>query len=194
MATTKNNLFPIYLKANEMHILIIGGGNVALEKLNALVNNCPRTKITLISVTIHEEIYALSKTFNITIVQRNFEIGDLEKKDLVIVAINNKEIGASIRNESKKRKLLTNVADTPELCDFYLSSIVQKGNLKIAISTNGQSPTLAKRMKEILNDTIPYEIDELIENLNKIRNNLSGDFQFKVSELNKITKSLVEKA
>jgi siroheme synthase-like protein len=58
---------------------------------------------------------------------------------------------------------LVNVADTPDQCDFYLSSIVQKGNLKIAISTNGKSPTVAKRIKEVLHDAIPGELNESIE-------------------------------
>ena len=77
--------------------------------------------------------------------------------------------------------------------DFYLSSVVQKGNLKIAISTNGKSPTLAKRIKEYLDEIIPDEIDDLLLNMNSIRKKLSGNFEEKVKKLNEITKSLVEK-
>jgi siroheme synthase-like protein len=194
MALNKNTLFPIFLKAEELKILVVGGGNVALEKVHALIANSPNAEIKLISPAVTEELYTLSKTYALKIHVREFEFSDLDEVDIVIVAINNKTISAQIRSEAKKRKLLTNVADTPHLCDFYLSSIVQKGNLKIAISTNGQSPTAAKRIKEILNDSIPQEIDDLIENLNKIRNNLKGDFQFKVKELNRITQSLLEKA
>jgi siroheme synthase-like protein len=193
MGTSKNNLFPIFLKAEELNILVVGGGNVALEKVHALVGNSPDTKIKLVSPLVNEELIDLAKIYKINVLVRDFEIGDLDETDLVIVAINNKIISRQIRDEAKKRKLLTNVADTPHLCDFYLSSIVQKGNLKIAISTNGQSPTMAKRIKEVLNETIPNEIDELIENLNKIRNNLNGDFQFKVKELNRITQSILNK-
>ncbi len=193
MGTSKNNLFPVFLKAEELNILVVGGGNVALEKIHALVGNSPNAQIKLVSPVVSEELFDLAKIYKINIRVREFKITDLDETDLVIVAINNKTISAQIRSEAKKRKLLTNVADTPHLCDFYLSSIVQKGNLKIAISTNGQSPTMAKRVKELLNETIPDEIDELIENLNKIRNNLSGDFQFKVKELNRITQSLLEK-
>jgi siroheme synthase-like protein len=86
-----------------------------------------------------------------------------------------------------------NVADTPDLCDFYLSSIVQKGNMKIAISTNGKSPTVAKRIREVLSEMIPDEMEEVLASLGEIRNRLRGDFSEKVRELNKITSVLVNK-
>jgi uncharacterized membrane protein YfcA len=85
-----------------------------------------------------------------------------------------------------------NVADKPELCDFYLSSVVKKGNLKIAISTNGKSPTAAKRLKEVLNNSLPAELDDVIQNLNQIRNKLNGNFAYKVKRLNAITRTLVD--
>jgi siroheme synthase-like protein len=91
---------------------------------------------------------------------------------------------------ANEKKLLVNVADTPELCDFYLGSIVQKGNLKIAISTNGKSPTIAKRIKEVLNETIPDEIESLLQNMQGIRNKMSGDFAEKVKQLDELTKKL----
>jgi siroheme synthase-like protein len=85
---------------------------------------------------------------------------------------------------------LVNAADQPELCDFYLGSIVNKGNLKIAISTNGKSPNIAKRLKETLHESLPEQLDDLILNLNKLRNQLSGDFKNKVHILNKVTENL----
>ncbi|MBO9571973.1 MAG: TSUP family transporter, partial [Chitinophagaceae bacterium] len=78
----------------------------------------------------------------------------------------------------------------PELCDFYLGSIVKKGNLKIGISTNGKSPTIAKRLQEIFNEVIPDELDEVLQNMHVIRNKLSGNFTDKVNKLNHITKDL----
>ncbi|MEI9808932.1 MAG: hypothetical protein WDO16_14275 [Bacteroidota bacterium] len=70
---------------------------------------------------------------------------------------------------------------------------MQKGNLKIAISTNGKSPTAAKRIKEVLHEALPGELDEVIENLHHVRNKLNGNFEYKVKKLNSITKILVEK-
>jgi precorrin-2 dehydrogenase / sirohydrochlorin ferrochelatase len=81
------------------------------------------------------------------------------------------------------------VADTPELCDFYLGSIITKGELKIAISTNGKSPTLSKRIREFFEDILPENINDLILNLNEYRKTLKGDFEEKVNKLNELTAS-----
>jgi uncharacterized protein len=86
-----------------------------------------------------------------------------------------------------------NAADKPDQCDFYLSSVVQKGNLKIAISTNGKSPTAAKRIKEVLNAALPAELNDVINNLHVVRNRLNGNFEYKVKRLNELTKMLVER-
>ena len=87
--------------------------------------------------------------------------------------------------------LLINVADKPELCDFYLGAVVQKGDLKIAISTNGKSPTIAKRLKEILNEGIPAELDDTLQNMSALRQTLKGDFASKVKKLNQVTEGLI---
>ena len=94
------------------------------------------------------------------------------------------------RDAANEKGILVNAADKPELCDFYLGSVVQKGNLKIAISTNGKSPTIAKRLKEVLNETLPDEIDTLLNSMQTIRNKMSGDFTEKVKQLNELTKNL----
>jgi uncharacterized protein len=111
----------------------------------------------------------------------------------LIVAINDAKKSIEIKQEAQHRKILANVADTPEHCDFYLGSIVKKGDLKIAISTNGKSPTIAKRVREVFQESFPDEMQEVLENLYKIRTQLNGDFSSKVSELNKLTSVLTTK-
>ena len=187
----KNQLYPVFLKLEQMHVLLVGGGNVGLEKLGSLLFNSPLAKITVIAPMIKEEVQVLLKEHPAcTIIQRPFEITDLDNKDIVICATDSKELHKQIKQLANERKLLVNVADTPELCDFYLGSIVQKGNLKIAISTNGKSPTIAKRVKEVLQESIPDEIDSLLQNMQGIRNKLSGDFSEKVKQLDELTKKL----
>jgi siroheme synthase-like protein len=189
-----NRLFPVFLKLEELDTLIIGGGNVALEKLNAVISNSPAARITVVSPQVKKEICALARQKdNISVIKRKYHVHDLENKDIVIAATNNKELNSVIKAEAKKKHLLVNVADTPGLCDFYLSSIVQKGNIKLAISTNGKSPTIAKRLKEILNHAIPGEMENVLENLVKIRSSLNGSFPEKVKKLDEITSVLVEK-
>jgi len=88
---------------------------------------------------------------------------------------------------------LVNLADNPPYCDFYMGGIVTKGNVKIAISTNGKSPTMAKRLRQFFEDVIPADINELAENLNEYRKTIKGDFEQKVEAMNEFTKSLVSK-
>ena len=190
----KNKLYPIFLKLEELELLLVGAGNVGLEKLNSLLSNSPEAKITIVAPRIKEEVKQLLQNHpSCSLVQRPFEETDLENKDLVILATDDKELHKRIKALADEKGILVNVADTPELCDFYLGSIVQKGNLKIAISTNGKSPTAAKRIREFLENTIPDEIDELLNNLNNIRNKMNGDFAEKVKQLNELTKRLSEK-
>ncbi len=126
-----------------------------------------------------------------TLIERSFEIADIENKELIFLATDNPGLHADIKKLAAAKGILVNVADTPGLCDFYLGSIVQKGSLKIAISTNGKSPTIAKRIKELIADLFPDEIDELLDNMQTIRNGMKGSFQDKIRQLNELTNSLV---
>ena len=194
MTPDGNLLFPIFLKIDEIHTLIVGGGNVGLEKLTALLKNNPRAKVTLVGRTIKQEIRELVQNAEgVIMAERDFHLEDLNFIDLVILATENRETYISIRDLAKEKGILTNVADTPDLCDFYLGSTVKKGNLKIGISTNGQSPTFAKRFRELLEDILPDEVDSLLDNLRSIRDQLQGDFSEKVKELDRITESLLQK-
>lgn len=190
----KNNLYPIFLKLEDLELLLVGAGNVGLEKLQSFLTNSPDARITVVAPGVNKKISALLTQYpNCRIIKRMFEENDLDGKDLVILATDDHALHQQIKLMADSRGILVNVADTPELCDFYLGSIVQKGNLKIAISTNGKSPTLAKRIKEVLYDAIPEEIDELLIHLNKIRSNMKEDFGEKVKILNDLTKSLTGK-
>ncbi|WP_207536037.1 precorrin-2 dehydrogenase/sirohydrochlorin ferrochelatase family protein [Desertivirga arenae] len=186
----QNTLFPVFLKLEKLNLLIVGGGNVGEEKLSAVLNNSPEAKVKLVASEIFPPVRDLLQKHSIPYLEKPFTPGDLDGIDLAIVAINDKEISAEIHALCKERGVLTNVADKPALCDFYLGSIVQKGNLKIAISTNGKSPTISKRVKEVLNETFPAEIDDLLDNMEKIRNSLKGDFSEKIRQLNSITSGL----
>lgn len=191
---TTNTLFPVFLKTNRLSVLLIGGGFVACEKAQALLRNSPQCHLTIVAIQILDELRAYSAQFpNVTLVERAVEASDLDDVQLVIAAVNCRATGLQIRQWAQQRGILVNVADTPDLCDFYLGSIVQKGNLKIAISTNGQSPTLAKRIRELLNDLIPDEINETLGRLSAIRSQMQGSLKEKIIRLNEITRMLVEK-
>ncbi|MCF2498655.1 precorrin-2 dehydrogenase/sirohydrochlorin ferrochelatase family protein [Dyadobacter chenhuakuii] len=189
-----NNLFPIFLKLENLHTLIVGGGYVGLEKITAVLDNSPLANVTLVSPDIRQEIRDIANlNSRISLIERRFEDADLDTKDMVIVATDDKLENARIAGVARSRNMLVNVADTPAICDFYLSSVVRKGNLKVAISTNGMSPTLAKRLKEVLGEALPDNLETAMEQLKAVRDMLKGDFAFKVDELNRITSVLTEK-
>lgn len=188
----KNQLFPVFLKLNQLRLLIVGGGNIGYEKLQTVLHNTPEADIRLIAPEISDAVIALAAYYpNVTLVQKIFDPEDLDAVDLVISAVNDPEASNFIYESAKLRKVLINAADQPAFCDFYLGSIVTKGHLKIAISTNGKSPVLAKRMKEYLNEAIGDDLPNLIDNMHELRSRLSGDFNEKVRRLNEITQTLV---
>jgi siroheme synthase-like protein len=189
-----NNLFPLFLKLENFRLLIIGGGNIALEKLNAVLQNSPATSIQLISLSISDAIQELAKQHpTISLQQKAYHISDLDTVDVVIAAVNDIPTSEQISKDCRQKNKLVNVADKPELCDFYLSSVVKKGHIKIAISTNGKSPTIAKRLKQVIDEMIPDEMEDVLENIQTIRQGMTGDFNEKVKQLNDLTKVLVAK-
>lgn len=190
----KNTLFPVFLKTEELRFLVIGGGKVGLEKTRTLLKQNEHTRITVISPEIREELKLLaSQHSNIHLQYRFYDEKDLDDADVVLITTNNAELNREIRDAAHRRKLLVNAADQPDLCDFYLGSTVEKGNLKIAVSTNGKSPVLARRFREYLEESIPDNVDESIENLNKFRNHHKGDLQARLQDLNLATKALTDK-
>jgi uncharacterized protein len=186
-----NRLFPVFLKLENLSLLIVGGGYVGMEKLGVVLQNSPGGKIKIVASQISDEIKELvAGRQNIQLIERPYEAADIDDADIVIAAVNDVTVSSQVSKDAKAKGKLINAADKPDLCDFYLGSIVQKGNLKIAISTNGKSPTVAKRVKEMLNDTLPDEINDLLNQMQSIRNKMSGDFAEKVKQLNEITKTL----
>jgi len=191
---TGNNLFPVFIKLERLRLLIVGGGNVCLEKLHAVLQNSPATQITVVAPSISADVRDLAGRHpNVLLVERCYHPGDLAYADIAIVAVNDRTVSERVAHDAKEKSILVNVADTPDLCDFYLSSIVRRGSLKIAISTNGKSPTIAKRLKEQINGMIPDEMESVLDNMQTIREQLNGDFSEKVRKLNDLTKVLVAK-
>lgn len=193
MAPSTNPLFPVFLKLESLQVLLVGGGNVALEKLTAILRNCPDTPVRLVAPFVRDEVAQRIAEYGIDRIDRKFRPEDLDGIRFAFVAIDDAATSAEIARECRTRNVPVNVADTPALCDFYLGSVVTKGQLKIGISTNGSSPTIAKRLRENLDEVLPEEFDELLSNMSAIRATLSGDFADKVRELNAITEKLAVK-
>ncbi len=188
-----NLLFPVFFRLDKLQLLIVGAGAVGLEKAEAIFKNSENANVTMVAPEIRDELKVLASRFpNLVLIQKPYEISDLEGKDLVIAATCIHELNAEVQRDAKAGKVLCNVADTPESCDFYMCSVVKKGDLKIGISTNGKSPTFAKRMREMLEEILPEGIDAILDNLTKIREKLKGDFEYKVKKLDEITSVMKE--
>lgn len=187
----RNELYPIFLKVHQLQVLVIGGGEVALEKLSFLFKSSPDARVVLVATSISPEITAMAGSKALTIRQEAYALSHLEGVDLVIACTDNEAVNIQVYHDCRARNILVNVADNPPYCDFYMGGIVTKGHLKIAISTNGKSPTIAKRLRQFFEDILPENIDELLESLDQYRQTLTGSFKEKVTSLNLLTRSLI---
>ena len=193
MSQETNTLYPVFLKVRNLQVLIVGGGNVALEKLTFLTKSSPDAVVEMVAPFFREETLERAKQFNVKVTQRKFRKSMLKKRHIVIATTDNPKVNKRVYELARKKFLLCNIADVPELCDFYMGGIVTKGNVKIAISTNGKSPTTAKRLRQFFEEVIPENIDDMVKNLNEYRKTIKGDFEEKVETLNEFTKGLISK-
>lgn len=190
-AAERNELYPIFLKLHQINVLIVGGGNVGLEKLSFMLKSSPNANVEVVATQFLPELEALVENHpSVKLTQSKFKKKMLKKRHMVIACTDDLKVNKRVYDLSRKRHLICNIADTPPLCDYYLGGIVTKGNVKIAISTNGKSPTTAKRLREFFEEIIPDDINKMVENLNEYRKTLKGDFQEKVDKMNEITQSL----
>ena len=189
----KNELYPIFLKVANLQVLIVGGGNVGLEKLTFLLKSSPNAQVTIVSKEFNSDLIALAKNHNVQLIESVYNVSFLEGKHMVVATTDVVAVNIQVHADCRERSILVNVADNPPYCDFYMGGIVTRGNVKIAISTNGKSPTLAKRLRQFFEEVIPENIDELAQNLNNFRKTIKGDFQEKVATMNEMTRSIMDK-
>ena len=187
----RNELYPVFLKLHQLNVLIVGGGNVGLEKLSFMLKSSPNANVEVVAPRFLPELEALAEKHpSVQLTQAKFKKKMLKKRHLVIACTDDLKVNKRVYDLSRKRYLICNIADTPDLCDYYLGGIVTKGNVKIAISTNGKSPTTAKRLREFFEEVIPEDVNKMVENLNEYRKTLKGNFEEKVQRMNEITEAL----
>ncbi|NCP20472.1 MAG: siroheme synthase [Flavobacteriales bacterium CG_4_9_14_0_2_um_filter_35_242] len=189
----KNELYPIFLKVSKLQILIVGGGAVGLEKLRFLLKSSPNANVIVLSINFLPALIALAKKHQIQLIEAPYHKSFLKERPIVIAATDSNAVNIQVYNDCKQRNILVNVADNPPYCDFFMGGIVTKGNIKIAISTNGKSPILAKRLRQFFEQVLPDDINELSKNINTYRKSTLGIFSEKVKALNQLTKSLLVK-
>jgi precorrin-2 dehydrogenase/sirohydrochlorin ferrochelatase len=186
----RNNLYPVFLKTSNLHVLVIGGGNVAEEKLSFLTKSSPDATVTMVAPMFRKATVALAVRYNVEMITDVYNNSYLKGKHMVIATTDVPEVNVQVYEDCRALDKLVNVADNPPYCDFYMGGIVTKGNVKLAISTNGKSPTTAKRLRQFFEEVIPEDINEMVQNLNDYRKTIKGDFEEKVDKMNEITQSL----
>ena len=159
--------FPAFIQLDEKKILIVGGGKIALEKLEKLLSF---TKdISLIATEFSEEILQKTDEENLNYEQRAYKTGDIKEFTIVIVAVDSLKLQEEIFRESKQYNCLCNSVDSVEYCDFIFPSFIKKDDLTVAISTSGTSPAFAKHFKAYLADLIPDGITEFLKEMRVLR-------------------------
>ena len=187
----RNELYPVFLKVSQLNVLIVGGGNVALEKLTFLLKSSPNAKVQMLAPMYREATKKLAEKHKVQLIIAPYTSSYLSGKHIVVATTDDQQVNKKVYEDCRANSILVNVADNPPLCDFYMGGIVTKGNVKVAISTNGKSPTTAKRLRQFFEDVIPDNVDDLVKNLNEYRKTIKGDFEEKVEILNEFTKGLV---
>jgi len=162
--------FPAFLKLDGKKILIVGGGNVAYEKLEHLLDF---TKdIHIIANEFSEEMMQRIEEEKLLYEKRKYKKGDIREFAVVVVAVDSIALQAEIFEESKQYNCLCNAVDSVAYCDFIFPSYVKKEDLIIAISTSGASPAMAKHLRRYLQKMIPSGISEFLQEMKKLRKSL----------------------
>ncbi len=159
--------FPAFLKLDNKKILIVGGGYIAHEKLEHLLDF---TKdITVVALELSDKMLNDISENSLVYEQREYKVGDIKDFAIVIVAVDDIPLQAEIFQESKKYNCLCNSVDSVDYCDFIFPSYVKKDDLTIAISTSGASPAMAKHLRIYLQNLIPDGINDFLKEMKNLR-------------------------
>ncbi len=165
------DMFPIFLKLDGRRVLVVGAGTVAEGKIRGLLE--ARASIQVVAPEAVLQVQKWAWEGVVEWKARAFQPSDLDQVSLVIAATSSSELNAQVLKEAQARRVLCNAVDDPENCDFYYPAVVRRGDLQIAISTNGRSPALAQRLRRELEEQFGPEYEEWVEELGRAREQLT---------------------
>src|SRR5580704_6661222 len=137
---------PIFLQVEGKRCLVVGGGEVALRKVQPLID--AGASVTVISPQVTADLASLAESGRISLLRRSYRTGDMRGYQLVYAATDDREVQRRLFEESRTLNILINVADAPEFCSFIVPSVIRRGRLQVAISTEGASPTTARLLRQ----------------------------------------------
>ncbi len=164
--------YPIFLRVAGRQCLVVGGGKVAEQKVKSLVHAGAR--VTVLSPDLTPALAAFAATRQISHHARVYVTGDLRGFFLAYAATTDEELQRTLAAEAAQAGVLLNVVDQPQLCDFIMPAVLERGDLVIATSTSGASPTMAKRIRSELASTFGSEYDLALQLLRRLREQLAA--------------------
>ncbi|SFV57033.1 Siroheme synthase / Precorrin-2 oxidase / Sirohydrochlorin ferrochelatase [hydrothermal vent metagenome] len=162
--------FPAFIKLDNKKILIVGGGKIAGEKLQKLLDFTD--DITLIASEFLAETMQLASKHSLQTLKKSYKEGDIDGFDIVIVTVDDIEVQKSIYKECQAKRILCNSVDSVAYCDFIFPSYTKKGDLTIAYSTSGISPSFAKYLRRTMEQLIPDSVNDFLAQMQKLRKEL----------------------
>jgi len=164
------SFFPMYMDMQDLKVLVVGGGYIATEKLEKLVDFT--TQITVIALRVEDEAKNIIDKYELALHQRAYSAGDIQGFDIVIVATDTVDLHKEIYEESRGSRILVNSVDNTDYCDFIFPSYVQKGDLTIAFSTGGASPAFAKQIRRHFEKIIPDTVGVFLKKMKALRSTM----------------------
>jgi precorrin-2 dehydrogenase/sirohydrochlorin ferrochelatase len=166
------SLFPIFLKLTARPCTVIGAGNIAESKIESLLR--AEAVVTVIAPEALPRVQEWAASGELTWLQREYAAGDLQGAFLVVAATATNEVNRAVYAEANAAKILCNAVDDPPFCDYYFPSVVRRGELQIAISTAGESPALAQRLRKEINAQLPPDTGEWLMELGRLRREVTA--------------------
>jgi precorrin-2 dehydrogenase/sirohydrochlorin ferrochelatase len=166
------SLFPIFLKLANKPCVVIGAGNIAESKIESLLT--AEARVTVIAPTALPRVAQWAANGDLTWHQREYREGDLTGAFLCVAATATPAVNRAVFAEASAADILCNAVDDPPFCDFYFPSVVRRGELQIAISTTGESPALAQRLRKEINAALPLDTGEWLMELGRLRREVTA--------------------
>jgi len=159
--------YPIYLELEDKHAVVVGAGSVAARKAKTLVKT--GANVTVVARKIEPVFHEMCEGLSIEIIQADYSKHYIQNAFLVIAATDDNELNTQIFEDCQALKTLCNVVDVPHLCNFYVPAVIQRGDLQIAISTNGKCPAFAAHLRRKFQNLITEDHERFLNLLDHAR-------------------------
>jgi siroheme synthase-like protein len=187
-----NDLFPIFLRMSGRRALVVGGGAMASTRVGQLL--AAGARVTVIAPESNVSLEELARDGAIELHRRVFAPDDITREFFVVIgATNDPDTQAALAREAERHGLLYNVVDDVDHCNFFAPAVVERGDLKIAISTNGRSPVLARRLREKIEAALPGGTEDWVRQLGQLRRRLKLEIPVDFETRKRIIEDVIER-